>query len=80
MGFSDSFYKKVERKTNVNKETILSLAKKLQGDNLKDESKLRDLIHEIGSITGKDVPKEQEDKIIKAIVNDKVPKNLDNLV
>ena len=71
MGFSDSFYKKVERKTNVNKETILSLAKKLQGDNLKDESKLRDLIHEIGSITGKDVPKEQEDKIIKAIVNDK---------
>jgi hypothetical protein len=80
MGFSDSFYKKVERKTNVNKETILSLAKKLQGDNLKDESKLRDLIHEIGSITGKDVPKEQEDKIIKAIVNDKVPKNLDNMV
>lgn len=80
MGFSDSFYKKVERKTNVNKETILSLAKKLQGDNLKDESKLRDLIHEIGSITGKDVPKEQEDKIIKAIVNDKAPKNLDNMV
>lgn len=80
MGFSDSFYKKVERKTNVNKETILSLAKKLQGDNLKDESKLRDLIHEIGSITGKDVPKEQEDKIIKTIVNDKVPKNLDNMV
>ena len=80
MGFSDSFYKKVERKTNVNKETILSLAKKLQGDNLKDESKLRDLIHEIGSITGKDIPKEQEDKIIKAIVNDKVPKNLDNMV
>lgn len=80
MCFSDSFYKKVERKTNVNKETILSLAKKLQGDNLKDESKLRDLIHEIGSITGKDVPKEQEDKIIKAIVNDKVPKNLDNMV
>ena len=80
MGFSDSFYKKVERKTNVNKETILSLAKKLQGDNLKDESKLRDLIHEIGSITGKDVPTDQEDKIIKAIVNDKVPKNLDNMV
>ena len=80
MGFSDSFYKKVERKTNVNKETILSLAKKLQGDNLKDESKLRDLIHEIGSITGKDVPKEQEDKIVKAIVNDKVPKDIERMV
>ena len=33
MGFSDNFYKKVEQRTNVNKDTILSLAKKLQGDN-----------------------------------------------
>ena len=28
MGFSDNFFKKVEKKTNVNKDTILSLAKK----------------------------------------------------
>lgn len=80
MGFSDNFYKKVENKTHVNKETILSLAKKIQGDNLKDESKLRDLIKEIGMVTGRDVPKEQEDKIVKAIVNDKVPKNLDKII
>ena len=80
MGFSDNFYKKVEIKTNVNKETILNLAKKIQGDNLKDENKLRDLIKEISSITGKDVSKEKEDKIVSAIVNDKVPKNLDKMV
>jgi len=80
MGFSDNFYKKVESKTNVNKDTILNLAKKIQGDNLKDEGKLRDLIKEIGVITGKDVPKEQEDKIISAIVNDKVPKNIDKMI
>ncbi len=80
MGFSDNFYKKIESKTNVNKETILSLAKKIQGDNLKDESKLRDLIHEIGMIAGKDVSKEKEDKIVKAIVNDKVPKNIDKVI
>ena len=79
MGFSDNFYKKVERKTNVNKETILNLAKKIQGDNLKDENKLRDLIKEISSITGKDVSKEKEDKIVSAIVNDKVPKNIDKI-
>ncbi len=80
MGFSDNFYKKIENKTNVNKETILSLAKKIQGDNLKDENKLRDLIKEISTITGKNVPKEQEDKIVNAIVNDKVPKNIDKMV
>ena len=37
MAFSDSFFKRVEKKTNVNKETILDLAKKLQEGNLKDE-------------------------------------------
>jgi len=80
MGFSDNFYKKVENKTHVNKDTIMSLAKKIQGDNLKDENKLRDLIKEIGIVAGKDVPKEQEDKIVKAIVNDKVPKNIDKMI
>ena len=29
MAFSDSFFKRVEQKTNVNKETILDLAKKI---------------------------------------------------
>lgn len=80
MGFSDNFFKKVEKKTNVNKDTIMSLAKKLQGDNLKDENKLRDLVKEIGNLAGKEVPKEQEDKIIKAIVNDKVPKDIDKMI
>lgn len=80
MGFSDNFYKKVEQKTNVNKDTILSLAKKLQGDNLKNENVLRDLIQEIGTITGKVVPKSQEDKIVNAIVTDKVPKNIDKMI
>ena len=58
----------------------MNLAKKIQGDNLKDENKLRDLIKEISSITGKEVSKEKEDKIVSAIVNDKVPKNLDKMV
>ncbi len=80
MGFSDNFFKKVEKKTNVNKDTILSLAKKLQGDNLKDEAKLRDLVKEIGNLTGKEVPKEQEDKIINAIVSDSVPKDLNKMI
>ena len=63
MGFSDNFFKKVKKKTNVNKETILSLAKKIEGNNLKNETALRDLVKEIGTLTGKSVSKEQEDII-----------------
>lgn len=78
--FGDSFFKKVENKTNVNKDTILSLASKLQSSNMKDESILRDLVHEIGGITGKEVSKEKEDKIVGAILKDNVPKDIDKLL
>lgn len=72
--FGDSFFKRVEKKTNVNKETILSLASKLQNSNMKDETTIRDLISEISQITGKEVSKEKSDKIVETILNDKVPK------
>lgn len=77
--FTDGFFKRVEKKTNVNKETILSLAKKLQNSNMKDEQVLRDMVQEISNITGKNVSKEKEDKIVKAIVQDNVPKDIGNM-
>ena len=80
MKFSDNFFKKVEKKTNVNKDTILSLAEKLQGDNMKNESSLRDVIKQISTLTGKDVSKEKEDKIINTILDNKVPKDIDKLI
>ena len=80
MKFSDDFFNKIEKKTNVNKETILGLAKKVQNSNMKDENTLRDLIKEISGITGRDVSKDKEDKIVNAVLGDKVPKNLDKFV
>ena len=51
--FGDSFFKRVEKKTNVDKNTIMSLAKKLQNsNNMKDEKVLRDMVQEISAITG----------------------------
>lgn len=76
MKLSDGFFKKIENKTNVDKDTIMSLAEKLQGDNMKNETALRDVIKSISKITGKDVSKEKEDKIINTIMEDKVPKDL----
>ena len=80
MNLSDSFFNKVEQKTNVKKETILDLAKKLQGDNMKNEDNLRDVIKELSCLTGKTVSKEQEDKIINTVINDKIPKDIDKMI
>jgi len=77
--FQDNFFQKVEKKTNINKETILSLANKLQHNNIKDEKTIREIVKELSNLTGKEVSKEKEDKIVKAILNDKVPKNIEKI-
>ena len=63
--FSDNFFKKVEKKTNVNKETILSLADKLQKGNMKDETTLKEVINDLAKMTGREVSKEKEEKMKK---------------
>lgn len=78
--FGDSFFNKVEKKTNVNKDTILSIASKVQNSNMKDEKVLRDLIKEISLVAGKEVSEEKTNKIIETIVNDKIPKDLDKMI
>ena len=80
MAFSDSFFNRVEKKTSVNKDTILKLAKKLQENDLKNENTLRDVIKELSELTGHDVSKEKEDKIIKAVKEDNIPKNIDKMI
>lgn len=80
MNFSDNFFKKVEKKTSVDKSTILSLAEKLQKNNLKDETTLREVIQELSKMTGRVVDKDKEDKIINAVKNDKVPKDIDKFI
>ena len=79
MAFNDDFFNKVEKKTNVNKETIITLAQKLQNGNMKDENTIREVIQSLSQMTGKNVSKEKEDKIINAIIKDKVPKNVDKM-
>lgn len=77
MELNDDFFGKVKKKTNVDKDTLIGLAKRLNEDNMKDEKVLRSIIRDLSKITGKDVSLEKEDKIIDVIKKDKVPKNVD---
>ena len=40
---------------------------------------IREVITTLSSMTGKQVSKEKQDKIVDTIVNDKVPKNVDKM-
>ena len=77
--FGDNFFKKVEKKTHINKDTIFSLAAKLQKSNMQDENTIREVIRDLSNMTGKEVSKEKEEQIIDAIRKNKVPKDLNNM-
>lgn len=79
MKFDDKFFSRVEKKTKIDKDTIISLATKLQQGNLKDENSLREVISTLSSLTGKEVSREKENKIIDTILRDKVPKSVDKM-
>ena len=76
----EEIFERIEKKTNVNKDTIIKLAKELENGNFKDENTLRNIIGEISVITGKTVSKEKEDKIVNMVISDKVPKDIDKYV
>lgn len=77
MNLNDDFFGKVKNKTNVDKDTLVDLAKRLNENNMKDEKVLKGIIRDLSKITGKSVSLEKEQKIIDTIKNDKVPKNID---
>ncbi len=79
MNLNDSFFNKVEKKTKVDKNTIVGLAQKLQNGNMKDEKTLREVIDTLSAMTGKKVSKEQSDKIISKVIGGDVPKNIDKM-
>lgn len=78
--FGDSFFKKVEKKTNVDKDTILSLAKDLQNSNMKDKTVLSNLVDNISRITGKEISAEKKEKIVNTIIKDNIPKDIDKMI
>ena len=77
---NDNLFNRIEEKTKVSKDTIISLARKLQDGDYKNENTLRDIIHELSFITGREVSEEKENKIIDMVVQDKVPKDIEKYV
>lgn len=81
MGFiTDGFLDRVEKKTNVSKKSILDIAGRLKDGDLKDENTIRGVIDELSKLTGKKVSKEQSDKIVNAVIGDKIPNNLESMM
>ena len=75
----DSIFSKVEKRTSVKKEDIISLAKTVTSQDLSSDESIRNLIKKVAKLANKEVSKEKEEKIINAIKKNKVPKCFDEL-
>ncbi len=76
----DNIFDRVEKKTQVKKEDIIKLAKSVSNSDLNDENNLRKLIKDVAKLAGKEVTKEKEESIIKAVKKDKIPKDFKNII
>ena len=63
----------------IPKKTILDLAEKLNNGNMKNENTIREVITTLSKMTGKNISKEKEDKIVETVLKDKVPKSIDKM-
>ncbi|MFC4617819.1 stage VI sporulation protein F [Camelliibacillus cellulosilyticus] len=73
------FFDSIEKKTNVKREDIFALAQSLANANFQDEATVRGIVHRVAKMANVSVPKEKEDKIVKAVVNNNVPLNFSSL-
>jgi hypothetical protein len=72
-------FDEINKKSNIDKNTIFDIADSIKNANLSDEKVLRKLIRDISKIANKPVSKDFEDSIINKIKKDGVPSNLNDL-
>jgi len=75
----NGFFDKIEKKANVSKTDIFKVADSVKDANFKDEATVRKLVRQIATMTGRQVSKEKEDKIVQAIVTNNMPLDFQSL-
>jgi hypothetical protein len=74
-----SLFDNIEKKTNIKKDDIFNLADSVKDANFKDEKTVRQLIKQVSALAGKPVSKEKEDKIVKAIISNNMPMDINSI-
>ncbi|MEI4830475.1 MULTISPECIES: stage VI sporulation protein F [Bacillus] len=75
----NNLFNNIEKESKVKKDDIFKLASSVQNANLRDEQVLRQLIHQVAAMAGRDVSKEKEDQIVNAIINNNMPTDFSSL-
>lgn len=79
MNASNPFFDNIEKKTQMKKEDIYSIANSVSNADFSNPEVVRQLIARISRTAGVPVSKEKEEALIKAVTSGHVPGNLSSL-
>ena len=65
-----SFFKKIEKKTGVDFDEIMTLANAISYADFSDERQVRKIVKKVSRMANKPITKELEDKIVNSILQD----------
>lgn len=66
-------FDKIQKNANIDPQEIFKVAESVKNANFSDEKTVRELIQRLSHIANKPVSKEKEDKIVEAIIKNKIP-------
>jgi len=65
---NDSFFKKIEQKTGVSMDEVLTLANAIQYADFSDEKQVKKIVRKVSKIAGKPISSDFENQIVKSVV------------
>ncbi|QGH34802.1 stage VI sporulation protein F [Gracilibacillus salitolerans] len=77
--FKQNMFDQIQKQSNVQPDQIMKVAQSVQNADFSDEKTVRKLVKQLARLSGKPVSKQKEDKIVKAITNNKMPKDINSL-
>lgn len=72
-------FNQIEQKANITPDEIYKIADSVKHANFTDERTVRQLIQQLARMANRPISKAKEDEIVKMIVNQNIPLNMDEL-
>lgn len=72
-------FNQIKNKTNLKPDDIFKVANSVQNADFTNEKTVRDLVKQLSHMANKPISKEKEDKLVQAIVNNKIPADSQSL-
>lgn len=75
----DNLFGEIQKNSSINPNEIYKVAESVKNADFSDEATVRKLIRRLSKMANKPISKEKEEKLVKAITNNKMPTDIQSL-